>query len=182
MKMDYLKLNMSNSPKKIGNQFLQETTYKRETLKGNRLRWDQKPEIYKTYPTKSQFPLIKPNNWSNSHSLKTILLNRKSKRNYSKKSVRLFEFSYLLWASTGISRKTPHFEFRTAPSAGALYPIETYLILTNKISVQDQETKEKDIKAKNETQKPSEKKEEKIVEQELANEKKKKKKTKNQTN
>jgi SagB-type dehydrogenase family enzyme len=39
--------------------------------------------------------------------------------------------SYLLWASTGIHRKKREFEFRTAPSAGALYPIETYIIANN---------------------------------------------------
>ena len=39
--------------------------------------------------------------------------------------------SYLLWASTGISRKEEGYEFRTAPSAGALYPIETYLVVNN---------------------------------------------------
>ena len=37
----------------------------------------------------------------------------------------------MLWASTGISRKKGNFEFRTAPSAGALYPIETYLCVNN---------------------------------------------------
>jgi SagB-type dehydrogenase family enzyme len=35
----------------------------------------------------------------------------------------------LLWASTGIQRNVKGYEFRTAPSAGALYPIETYLVV-----------------------------------------------------
>ncbi|MBN2199009.1 MAG: SagB/ThcOx family dehydrogenase, partial [Candidatus Aminicenantes bacterium] len=35
------------------------------------------------------------------------------------------------WASQGISRLERGFAFRTAPSAGALYPIETYLSLQN---------------------------------------------------
>ena len=35
------------------------------------------------------------------------------------------------WASTGISRRQTGYEFRTAPSAGALYPIETYLSVQN---------------------------------------------------
>jgi SagB-type dehydrogenase family enzyme len=39
--------------------------------------------------------------------------------------------SFLLWASTGVQRKEQGYDFRTAPSAGALYPIETYLIANN---------------------------------------------------
>ena len=32
---------------------------------------------------------------------------------------------------TGLTRKFPHFAFRTTPSAGGLYPIETYPIINN---------------------------------------------------
>jgi SagB-type dehydrogenase family enzyme len=38
------------------------------------------------------------------------------------------QLAYLLWAATGIGRTEEGYEFRTAPSAGALYPIETYLV------------------------------------------------------
>jgi SagB-type dehydrogenase family enzyme len=37
----------------------------------------------------------------------------------------------LLWASTGIQRTERDYEFRTVPSAGALYPIETYVVANN---------------------------------------------------
>ena len=36
-----------------------------------------------------------------------------------------------MWASTGVQRRERGYEFRTAPSAGALYPIETYLVVNN---------------------------------------------------
>ena len=38
---------------------------------------------------------------------------------------------YLLWSSTGIQRVERTYEFRNTPSAGALYPIETYLFAKN---------------------------------------------------
>jgi SagB-type dehydrogenase family enzyme len=60
-----------------------------------------------------------------------ILKNRKSNRLFSTKPITLNELAFLLWASTGIQRKIKNYEFRTVPSAGALYPIETYLIANN---------------------------------------------------
>jgi SagB-type dehydrogenase family enzyme len=36
-----------------------------------------------------------------------------------------------LWASTGIQRTEDGYAFRTSPSAGALYPIETYLVVNS---------------------------------------------------
>ena len=41
------------------------------------------------------------------------------------------QLSYLLWSSTGIQRIENSYEYRTAPSAGALYPIETYIVINN---------------------------------------------------
>ena len=54
------------------------------------------------------------------------LLKRRSVRKFSNKPLTLKEISQLLWALQGIT----HFEgFRTAPSAGALYPLEIYLVI-----------------------------------------------------
>lgn len=60
-----------------------------------------------------------------------VIKNRKSIRIFSKKELTIDQLSNLLWTSTGIKRKEHGFEFRTAPSAGALYPIETYIIINN---------------------------------------------------
>ena len=56
---------------------------------------------------------------------------RKSIREYKNKPLTVDQLSFLLWASTGLQRIEQDFEFRTAPSAGALYPIETYMIINN---------------------------------------------------
>lgn len=87
-----------------------------------------RPELYKEYPDskKIQLPLSKP---TKNLSLDATLRKRKSIRNFSQKSLGIEQLSYILWASTGIQRKEDGFEFRTVPSAGALYPIETYLVI-----------------------------------------------------
>ena len=57
-------------------------------------------------------------------SVEEALLERRSVRQYSEDSLRLEEASQLLWAAQGV---TADWGGRTAPSAGALYPLEMYL-------------------------------------------------------
>jgi len=60
-------------------------------------------------------------------SLEEALLARRSRRAYGGEPVTLAEAAQLLWAAQGIT--SPELQ-RTAPSAGALYPLETYLAAT----------------------------------------------------
>lgn len=57
-------------------------------------------------------------------SVEAALRVRKSSRSYQEVDLTLAEVSQLLWAAQGINRKNG---MRTAPSAGALYPLEVYL-------------------------------------------------------
>jgi len=66
--------------------------------------------------------LSKPNE-KGSVSIEEALLKRRSVRDYNKSSLSLEEVSQCLWAGTG---KNLH--RRTAPSAGATYPLEIYLV------------------------------------------------------
>lgn len=59
-------------------------------------------------------------------SLEKALLKRRSARDYTGESLTLNEVSQLLWAAQGI---TDPRGLRTAPSAGATYPLETYLVV-----------------------------------------------------
>jgi len=61
-------------------------------------------------------------------SLEQCLLMRRSVRSYSKKPLQVSQISQLLWAAQGIT--SPEGK-RTAPSAGALYPLEIYLVAGN---------------------------------------------------
>ncbi|OHE58868.1 MAG: nitroreductase [Thermodesulfovibrio sp. RBG_19FT_COMBO_42_12] len=56
------------------------------------------------------------------------LLERRSVRDYKDKPLTLAEVSQLLWAAQGI---TGSGGLRTAPSAGALYPLEVYIFIGN---------------------------------------------------
>jgi SagB-type dehydrogenase family enzyme len=58
-------------------------------------------------------------------SLEQALRQRRSVRDYGKDSLSVEQISQLLWAAQGI---TADWEGRTAPSAGALYPLEIYLV------------------------------------------------------
>lgn len=58
-------------------------------------------------------------------SLETALLERKSVRSYSDQALGLAQAGQLLWAAQGVNRPGG---YRTAPSAGALYPLEVYFL------------------------------------------------------
>ena len=58
-------------------------------------------------------------------SLERTLTERRSIRDYSNENLTLKELSQLLWAAYGI---TDPRGFRTAPSAGALYPLEIFVV------------------------------------------------------
>jgi SagB-type dehydrogenase family enzyme len=59
-------------------------------------------------------------------SLEETLKNRKSVRNFSATPLTKEELSQLLWAAQGTTR---NWGARTAPSAGALFPLEVYVVL-----------------------------------------------------
>ncbi|ARN57923.1 SagB/ThcOx family dehydrogenase [Sedimentisphaera salicampi] len=114
----------------IGDRFQQQTKYDRNKPLGKRLDWAAKPETYKNYPDCKTAALPAAEGISEM-SLHEALKTRRSARSYPPRPLKIKELSYLLWASTGISSRAEGFEFRTAPSAGALYPIETYIVINN---------------------------------------------------
>lgn len=56
------------------------------------------------------------------------LLERRSTRNYKDEALTLVEISQLLWAVQGITHQVG---YRTAPFAGALYPLEVHMVVGN---------------------------------------------------
>ncbi|HUU76372.1 MAG TPA: SagB/ThcOx family dehydrogenase [Methanoregulaceae archaeon] len=70
------------------------------------------------------FSLPKPGSDSDT-SIEEGLAGRRSVRGYALRSLTLTEVSRILWAAQGISGEGG---LRTAPSAGAIYPLEIYLV------------------------------------------------------
>ena len=113
---------------KIGDDFQRITKYVRGKMVGGYLDWSNKPEVYKHYLGSRKFELPFPEQ-VDTLSFDEAVRKRRSIRRFSEKSLSLKQLSYLLWCSTGIQRVQGGYEFRNAPSAGALYPIETYLLI-----------------------------------------------------
>ena len=115
---------------KIGDDFHQITKYVRGKMAGGYLDWSSRPEVYKQYEDRNKEKIPFPEQVK-TLSFDETLRNRRSIRGFSDKPVSLEQLGYLLWSSTGIQRVEGGYAFRNAPSAGALYPIETYLFAKN---------------------------------------------------
>lgn len=55
-----------------------------------------------------------------------LLAKRRSVRSFARREIEMDQVGALLWAAQGVSSP---WGFRTAPSAGALYPLETYVAM-----------------------------------------------------
>lgn len=110
----------------IGDRFQKETKYARGMTGGGPLRWDIKPEPYKRYPD-APHTALDPPDLSGGDPLWQVLQKRQSIRGFKPQALLKRDLSQLTWACQGITRASQGFAFRTAPSAGALYPVETYL-------------------------------------------------------
>lgn len=60
-------------------------------------------------------------------SLEETILRRRSERSYSLAYLTTEQISQILWAAQGITENI--WRFRSAPSAGATYPLEIYLVM-----------------------------------------------------
>jgi SagB-type dehydrogenase family enzyme len=112
----------------IGDAFQRETKYRRGSLPRGGLDWANKPATYKRYPSAPKIHLSEPS-VRGGEPLWDALRKRHSVRRFQDASLQEAELSQLLWAAQGITRVSRGVGFRTVPSAGALYPVETYLVI-----------------------------------------------------
>jgi SagB-type dehydrogenase family enzyme len=114
----------------IGEKFQRETKYERKRMPRGSLDLNSRPAMYKDYPNARRIELPRVDRCGDM-SLHEALLRRKSQRSFLDTPLSLEMLACVLWSSSGIQRKEMGFTFRNAPSAGALYPVETYVAVNH---------------------------------------------------
>ncbi len=97
---------------------------------GSVANWGQPVELYKAYPGARTVALPEPRLDGGLPTARAIAA-RRSTRSYSGQPMSLDELSRFLFLTSGISADRFGNARRTAPSSGALYPIEVYPIVHN---------------------------------------------------
>ncbi len=95
---------------------------------GTVANWGQQPPLYKEYPQARQVTLPPPGDQGGLVTEEAIR-QRRSTRDYSGQSMTLPELSRILFLMGGRNSERWGHQLRTAPSSGALYPIEVYPVV-----------------------------------------------------
>lgn len=100
----------------------------------NRLGWIQRENRVAITPTvqtaKEESISLPQPRLKGEISLEEAIFKRRSRRNYQGRPLILDQLSQILWAGQGITDEKRG--FRSAPSAGALYPLDIYLVVGEK--------------------------------------------------
>ena len=120
---------MPELKKLSGISYLQETNLSPEKIRQARPTVENCP-TFKEYPEAERLDLPRVSGKSDK-DIWQILQDRRSHRKYSSSGLALQDLSRLLWSAQGITAQAGNFFFRTAPSAGALFPVETYIGVNN---------------------------------------------------
>ncbi|WP_419174812.1 SagB/ThcOx family dehydrogenase [Desulfosediminicola sp.] len=117
----------------VSMQFMQKSSISRNGLKAERSPMLKAAPPFKTYPDAQRFKLPEKSSGFTPQEpdLNKLLKKRRSGRVYSKAPIAFDSLAHIVWAGQGVTAAAGDRLFRTAPSAGALYPIETYLSVQN---------------------------------------------------
>mgnify|MGYP001194365724 FL=1 len=113
---------MDFTGQKIGQRFQQETKYARPSYSARTAEETAEPASSQIISLPAPSLETEPNFWK-------VLQQRRSIRDYTPAPLALKELSNLLWATQGLTEKAFSPWYRTVPSAGALHPIDTYLVI-----------------------------------------------------
>jgi SagB-type dehydrogenase family enzyme len=120
---------------RICDEFMVATSYEEE---GFDAMWEgrsydpaDRPETYLSHPDAlARIPLGEPD-FPPAPDLWQTLATRRSKRNFLDRALTLNELNVLLWSTHGITADMGAYQLRTAPSSGALFPVEVYLVVND---------------------------------------------------
>ena len=114
----------------IGREFLEKTEY-RHLSPSDQERGVAQPPLQIRLGDGEIVELPDPHGASDGGaSLREVIEERRSLREYSDVSLSLAELSYILWCTQGVSRLIPgRATFRTVPSAGARHALETVVMV-----------------------------------------------------
>ncbi|MBW1724297.1 MAG: SagB/ThcOx family dehydrogenase [Deltaproteobacteria bacterium] len=117
---------MASYKQGIAFRYIQDTKYHRDRPMKDDLGSIPATSHFKNYPDAERLQLPQPD-LSRPADLWQSMARRRSERNYTSDPLGLDDFVRLLWAAQGVTARAGSHLLRTAPSAGALYPFETYL-------------------------------------------------------
>ncbi len=117
---------MTPAPMAHGRLYLAATRYRRHALGEPGLGYPHAP-LHKEYPEATQRLSLETGGFEVPADLWQCVARRRSQRHYQERPLTREELAALLWATQGITGVLENFRLRAAPSAGALYPVETYL-------------------------------------------------------
>ena len=113
----------------IGDQYQRLTKYVRGSMPRHSLEWSAQPSSRKVYEKPLKVIELPAPATAEAPSLWAAIRARRSIRSFKREPMTLKEVSQLLWATQGTTERLGGYRLRSAPSAGALYPIETYLVI-----------------------------------------------------
>lgn len=116
----------------IGEDYQQATKYNRETITAGRA-CSAPAAPFKHYPNAPGRIDVTAAPPPGDGQLWDVLGSRRSERDFSGNAIDCTTLSHLLFAAQGVTARAGSCLLRTAPSAGALYPVETYL-LANRVT------------------------------------------------
>jgi SagB-type dehydrogenase family enzyme len=121
---------MKSPKEKIGERFQQETKYDPDAMEGHTLDWSNQSKPFKNHKAPLAVIPLPESDLTGNTNLWKLLARRRSRREYDAgRSLTAENLSALLWATQGVTARYGDVLFRTAPSAGGLYPVETYLLV-----------------------------------------------------
>ncbi len=110
----------------LGLAYHQWSTPGRGLPRGALADWGKRPPRYKTYPAAERFALP-PVTATPTSTLAEVIAQRRSRRAYAPHGLTPHQLSWLLYCADGLT--APAAGLRSAPSAGAQYPIELYVVV-----------------------------------------------------